>query len=233
MGREPDEREAAFSELRKRLEAALAHKRLARTRRAARTGFARTTVQPAFPPGGVVPSAAAVAAPAGEPGLPVGQRDVAGSGDRPLAVDNRGNALVSFVRGAEGMPPGDAPLPAAVVALWRDGRVLMVFDRYRQTWELPGGRIEQGESPRQAAGRELLEESGQEPDGPLRLVGYARFVLAPDRRAEYLAVFAGHCSEVRGFRPNEETTAIAWWDLLDVLPGRVQPLDAHLAALAR
>ncbi|MFF9391903.1 NUDIX hydrolase [Streptomyces griseoluteus] len=98
------------------------------------------------------------------------------------------------------MPPGDAPLPAAVVALWRDGRVLMVFDRYRQCWELPGGRIEQGELPRQTAGRELLEESGQEPDAPLRLVGYARFVLAPDRRAEYLAVLGGHCSEVRDFR---------------------------------
>ncbi|MFE0348796.1 NUDIX hydrolase [Streptomyces griseoluteus] len=77
----------------------------------------------------------------------------------------------------------------------------MVFDRYRQCWELPGGRIEQDESPRQAAGRELWEESGQEPDAPSRLVGYARFVLAPDRRAEHLAVFAGHCSEVRDFRP--------------------------------
>ncbi|MFJ6903294.1 NUDIX hydrolase [Streptomyces griseoluteus] len=155
------------------------------------------------------------------------------SRDQPLAVDDRGNALVSFARGVEGMPPGDAPLPAAGVALWRDGRVLMVFDRHRQCWELPGGRIERGELPRQAAERELLEESGQEPDAPLRLVGHARFVLAPDRRAEYLAVFAGHCSQVRDFRPNDKTTAIAWWDLLEALPGHVQPLDACLAALAR
>ncbi|MFF8649307.1 NUDIX hydrolase [Streptomyces griseoluteus] len=158
---------------------------------------------------------------------------MASSRDEPLAVDDRGNALISFARGVEGMPPGDAPLPAAVVALWRGGRVLMVFDRYRQCWELPGGRIEQGELPHQAAGRELLEESGQEPDAPLRLVGYARFVLAPDRRTEYLAVFAGHCSQVRAFRPNEETAAIVWWDLRKVLPGHVQPLDAFLAALTR
>ncbi|MEV7061062.1 hypothetical protein AB0407_36895 [Streptomyces microflavus] len=26
----------------------------------------------------------------------------------------------------------------------------MVFDRYRQSWELPGGSIEENESPRQA-----------------------------------------------------------------------------------
>ncbi|WUP70923.1 NUDIX domain-containing protein [Streptomyces sp. NBC_00258] len=44
----------------------------------------------------------------------------------------------------------------------------------------PGGCVEKGESPRQAAARELLEESGQESDGPLRFIGYAGFVLAPD-----------------------------------------------------
>ncbi|MEV8415352.1 NUDIX domain-containing protein, partial [Streptomyces niveus] len=116
---------------------------------------------------------------------------MARSEDRPLATDDRGNTLLAFTWEDEATPPGDAPLPAALVALWCAGRVLMVFDRYRQSWELPGGCIEQGESPRQAALRELFEESGQEPDGPLRFVGYAKFVLAPDQRIEYLAVFAG------------------------------------------
>ncbi|MFE9682028.1 NUDIX hydrolase [Streptomyces sp. NPDC006285] len=153
--------------------------------------------------------------------------------DRPLAADDRGNTLLSFTRGDEATPPGDAPLPAALVALWCAGRVLMVFDRYRQSWELPGGRIEQGETPRQAAVRELLEESGQEPAGPLGFVGYAGFVLAPDQRAEYLAVFAGHCAGVRDFQANEETTAIRWWDLREELPGHVGPLDAYLAELTR
>ncbi|WUH95270.1 NUDIX hydrolase [Streptomyces sp. NBC_00433] len=151
----------------------------------------------------------------------------------PLAADDRGNALLSFTRGSEGKPPGDAPLPAALVALWHAGRVLMVFDRYRQTWELPGGRIEEGESLRQAAARELFEESGHEPDGPLRFVGYAKSVLAPDRRTEYAALFTGHCAGVRDFRANEEIAAIHWWDLLEPLPGRLQPMDACLAELTR
>ncbi|MEU9930057.1 NUDIX hydrolase [Streptomyces anulatus] len=69
---------------------------------------------------------------------------------------------MSFVSGSEGEPPHDAPLSAALVALWQADRVLMVFDRHRQSWELPGGKIEDGESPRRAAMRELTEETGQQ-----------------------------------------------------------------------
>lgn len=158
---------------------------------------------------------------------------VAHPADEPLAADGRGNSLTSFARGGEAAPPQDAPLPTALVALWRAGRVLMVFDRYRQSWELPGGRIEVGETPRQAAARELLEETGQQSDERLRFIGHARFVLAPDRRAEYLALYAGSCAESRAFEPTEEISAIHWWDLLERLPGYVQPLDAYLAALTR
>lgn len=155
------------------------------------------------------------------------------SEDPPFAVDGRGHELVSFVRGTEGEPPLDAPLPTALVAIWHADRVLMVFDRFRQGWELPGGRIEKGESPRQAAARELLEESGQASDGPLRFIGYAGFVLAPDQRAEYAALFAGRATDTRDFQATEEIAAIRWWDLQEVLPGRVQSLDACLARLTR
>ena len=108
----------------------------------------------------------------------------------------------------------------------------MVFDRFRQAWELPGGRIEEGETLRQAAARELLE-SGQVPDGPLRFIGYAGFVLAPDQRAEYLALFTGRTTDVRDFQATEEIAGIRWWNLRDVLPGRVQSLDTYLARLTR
>jgi 8-oxo-dGTP pyrophosphatase MutT (NUDIX family) len=47
-------------------------------------------------------------------------------------------------------------------ALVRDesGRVLMCHPTYKDDWDLPGGVVEVRESPREAAGREVLEELG-------------------------------------------------------------------------
>ncbi|MDG9704656.1 NUDIX domain-containing protein [Streptomyces sp. DH37] len=152
---------------------------------------------------------------------------------RPLVVDGDGNALMSLARAAEDAPPADAPLPLALTALWHAGRVLLVLDRRRGTWELPGGGIEPGETPREAALRELLEESGQRPDGPLRFAGYPAFRLAPDGRAEYGALFTGRTAAPRPFRADEEIAAVRWWAPGDPLPERAQPLDLHLALLTR
>jgi 8-oxo-dGTP pyrophosphatase MutT (NUDIX family) len=51
----------------------------------------------------------------------------------------------------------------AVVALWRDGRVVLVHQTYRRRWTFPGGGVGRGEAPEAAARRELGEELGLEP----------------------------------------------------------------------
>lgn len=53
----------------------------------------------------------------------------------------------------------------AVAALVRDGHVLLAHRhpsrrRYPDCWDLVGGHVEPGELPRQAVGRECLEELG-------------------------------------------------------------------------
>lgn len=48
---------------------------------------------------------------------------------------------------------------SAFVILRNNGRVLLVQPR-GGGWQLPGGRLERGESPRRAALRELREETG-------------------------------------------------------------------------
>jgi 8-oxo-dGTP diphosphatase len=51
---------------------------------------------------------------------------------------------------------------AAAGVLFTDacGRVLLVQPSYKRHWDLPGGEVELGESPRDAAAREVKEELG-------------------------------------------------------------------------
>ncbi|GGR74743.1 MULTISPECIES: NUDIX domain-containing protein [Streptomyces] len=73
---------------------------------------------------------------------------------------------------------------AGAAALFRDagGRVLLVEPNYREGWALPGGTIESdtGETPRQGARRETLEEIGLDrPLGRLLAVDWVHGVGRP------------------------------------------------------
>ncbi len=66
----------------------------------------------------------------------------------------------------------------ALVALWNRGEVLLVRNSYVPYYSLPGGYVRRGESPRDAAVRELVEEVGvsAEPE---------RIVLALEERHDW------------------------------------------------
>ncbi|OPY34152.1 MAG: hypothetical protein A4E32_00422 [Methanomassiliicoccales archaeon PtaU1.Bin124] len=49
-------------------------------------------------------------------------------------------------------------------------RFLMVFNKKRGGWEMPGGHVEQGEGAETAAKREFREETGQEFEPVVRVV---------------------------------------------------------------
>ncbi|TQK50996.1 ADP-ribose pyrophosphatase YjhB (NUDIX family) [Streptomyces sp. SLBN-118] len=73
---------------------------------------------------------------------------------------------------------------AGAAALIRDGegRVLIVEPNYREGWALPGGTVESdlGETPRQAARRETLEEIGLDVEpGALLAVDWVQGAARP------------------------------------------------------
>ena len=152
------------------------------------------------------------------------------AGARPLCTGPHGMALLSFHPAPADQPDfTDAPLGAALVVLRHESSVLLVHQRQRACWELPGGRLEPGETPQQAAVRELREESGQVADGGLRLAGYAKTALGAAGTLQYSAVFTGVTTRPRPFLPNEEVSEICWQGEDEELPGgRVQTVDLYL-----
>ncbi|MEU0548534.1 NUDIX hydrolase [Micromonospora sp. NPDC005979] len=60
---------------------------------------------------------------------------------------------------ANEMPPVATPRVAAgALFLDNEGRVLLVHPSYKEHWDIPGGYVEPGESPRAACIREIREE---------------------------------------------------------------------------
>ena len=79
-----------------------------------------------------------------------------------LAVNRNGTVFLEFSSVPERELDSDTcrPLPGAIIAVRHSQDFLLVYHRTRKEWELPGGRIEEGESPRDCAVRELFEETG-------------------------------------------------------------------------
>ncbi|MBL8227653.1 MAG: (deoxy)nucleoside triphosphate pyrophosphohydrolase [Bryobacterales bacterium] len=81
-------------------------------------------------------------------------------------------------------------IPVVAGILEQDGRILIAqrkdSDRHALKWEFPGGKVEKGESPRQALTRELHEELGIQ-----AVVGreLSRYEFAYPRGATILLIF--------------------------------------------
>lgn len=118
------------------------------------------------------------------------------------------------------------PRPSAgVVVMDDEGRILLIHRADDQTWGLPGGGVEPGESWSQAAVRECREETGW----LVRIVGLfgiysdprTQIHVYPNGRAVHFfgAVFKGELIELMG-EPSDESIEVGFFPLYE-LPGPI------------
>jgi ADP-ribose pyrophosphatase YjhB (NUDIX family) len=104
------------------------------------------------------------------------------------------------------------------------GRILVVRPTYTNEWMLPGGRVERGETPHQAAVREAREETGLD-------VVLDRLVLVDARKASGTSfVFAGHVTGGE-LEPQLGEIAEVGWLHRDEIAATSRPLDRLLALM--
>jgi 8-oxo-dGTP diphosphatase len=151
----------------------------------------------------------------------------------PIVINKKGDVLLDFMPLRDEsrlVSPEFRPLTHAVVVLGYEGKVVLVHDRFRDQWELPGGKIEPGESPCQCAVRELKEETGQTARD-LRLAAVIRLRPVSKDHDVFGAIFIGEISGRTPFSGNEEISAISYWDRKSDI-GFIDEIDRKLVELA-
>jgi 8-oxo-dGTP diphosphatase len=146
------------------------------------------------------------------------------------ARDNDGNVLVDVRFVAESdleMWERRLPMPASLVVVRFEDAVLMLFNDWRQQWELPGGMREPGETARQAAVRELAEETGIS-SVDLDFIAVAEVDLRRPNRQEYSAIYRTDLQDVPQLVVNEEASAFLWWDPQSSVTEQMNLIDAEM-----
>lgn len=110
-------------------------------------------------------------------------------------------------------------------------KYLIGYNDWRGQWEFPAGHIEIGETARQAAVRELYEETHQINE-ELEFNGLAK-VMKLEGKIGYQAVFTGSMDKIEPFFKNatDEMDRIMLWDLRQDI-GYVDECDLKIVELA-
>src|SRR5688572_25076083 len=104
---------------------------------------------------------------------------------------------------------------SGVVPIGDDGRILLI-EQYRiqankRSWEIPAGRIDDGETPAQSAVRELREETGHAPRGELRPLGHYHPSMGSSNMTFHLFVASG-VHRVGEVEDVNEVLDVRWFD---------------------
>ena len=139
-----------------------------------------------------------------------------------IVTDRKGNKLLEMISGNEMELIANEqyrPLVSALVVVRSPAGFMLLMNKYRNEYELAGGIIEPGETPRECAIRECMEESGYQLSDA-RFIGIMKFDLVPDYfskeyRIEYTALYGADVDEIIAFTENDEMSGLCWYRIGD------------------
>ena len=147
-----------------------------------------------------------------------------------LASNRRGWSLLEYRNIEEWEMDNYDRVTGAYAIVCIKGRYLIGYNNWRKQWELPAGGIEEGETPREAAERELWEETHQKVSS-FQFKGLVK-VMTPNGEIRYQAVYLGYKDEPESFtkQENDEMDRIMLWDLIEDI-GYFDECDLEIARL--
>lgn len=140
-------------------------------------------------------------------------------------IENERRERLISVREIDEANAATLPIRFSLVLAHSESGYLLVFNRRRRVWELPGGFVDSGETPRQCAARELLEESGQRVVD-LRWRAALEFI-GPTDGSHFGALYSGDVLTTTPFAASSEIDAIGFWPAA-ALPEDTSSIDRAL-----
>lgn len=148
-----------------------------------------------------------------------------------LAENKTGIQLLEYFNIPETEIDYYKPVSSAYAIIQVGDNVLLGFNKWRNQWEFPAGKLEAGETARQAAVRELNEETHQVVE---RLIFKGLFKIYDKTKNEsrYRAVFSGKLDALVEFKQEEkdEMSAILLWNMKDNI-GYIDEVDVKIVDL--
>ena len=147
-----------------------------------------------------------------------------------LAKNKSGWTLLEYINIKEDDIANYQNVTGAYAILRIADKYVVGYNKWRKQWEFPAGGIEPRETAREAAIRELYEETHQKTDN-LTFKGLFK-VKDAQENIKYQAIFVGRQNELTPFAPNEtdEMEKIILWDMKEDI-GYVDECDIKIVQI--
>lgn len=142
------------------------------------------------------------------------------------ATKNHGFQFIDFMLTNEDAIQNYSPIAGSFAVIKCEERILIVYNKWREQWELPAGKREGVETEKECAIRELYEETGQAASD-LEFKGLLKLKNTSNGEIKYNPVFFGVIEQLQPFIENEETTEIKLWNMNEKI-GYIDEMDLKI-----